>query len=165
MASSDFNPNDLILGEFRRTLDDRFRLSIPPELVEPLTVAGTSCVLAKERPGSLSLWNEHAWGDRLEKSIAVVRAKVAAGRFDDRVGEIQSLGRLLSTRHKEVQVQNRGRLLIPEGFREFLGVEPGGDVLVVGAALCVEIWHPERWIAFLNEEISEFDQLLERLAK
>mgnify|MGYP003342634484 CR=1 FL=1 len=47
---------DLLIGEFARTLDDRFRLSLPPELVEPLSAAGSRMVLAKERFGCLSLW-------------------------------------------------------------------------------------------------------------
>ena len=42
------------------------------------------------------------------------------------------LGRLLSTRHRTVQLAGRGRLLIPEGFREFLGVEPNGEALFWG---------------------------------
>jgi MraZ protein len=48
---------ELLIGEFSRTLDDRYRLSLPPELVEPLTAAGGRMVLAKERAGCLSLWS------------------------------------------------------------------------------------------------------------
>ncbi|NBP81306.1 division/cell wall cluster transcriptional repressor MraZ, partial [bacterium] len=44
---------DLLIGEFVRTLDERHRLAIPPELAEPLTAIGSDCVLAKERAGCL----------------------------------------------------------------------------------------------------------------
>ena len=87
-----------------------------------------------------------------------------ARKLEDKLGEVQRLGRLLSTRHREVQLAGRGRLVIPEGFREFLGVEPGGDVLLVGAAVCVEIWRPSAWIAYLNERIPEFESLLSELS-
>ena len=47
---------DLLIGEFVRALDERFRLAIPPELLEPLLASGPRLVLAKERAGCLSLW-------------------------------------------------------------------------------------------------------------
>ena len=52
---------------------------------------------------------------------------------DDQVGLVQLLGRLLSTRHREVELSGRGRLLIPKSFREFLAVKPDegqGEVMV-----------------------------------
>ena len=77
---------------------------------------------------------------------------------------MQLLGRLLSTRHKAVQLAGRGRLVIPEGFREFLAVEPGGEVLVVGAAVCVEIWNPPYWLKYLEAQMPKFRRLLNQLS-
>ncbi len=153
-----------ILGEFRRTLDDRFRLSIPPELIDPLTTAGLDCILAKERPGCLSLWNAAEWQAKLDSGVRLVESKMQAGRLGERVEEVQMLGRLLSTRHKAVQIAGKGRLSVPEGFREFLGVEAGGEVLVVGAAVCVELWRPEAWLKYLDERMPEFRQLFDNLS-
>jgi MraZ protein len=53
---------------------------------------------------------------------------------------------------------------VPEGFREFLGVEPGGEVIVVGAAVCVELWQPARWLLYLEERMPEFRELFDRLS-
>jgi MraZ protein len=86
-----------------------------------------------------------------------------AQRLNHQLGEMQMLGRLLSTRHRAVQLAGRGRLLIPEGFREFLGVEAGGEVMIVGAAVCIEIWDLQAWLACLREEIPRFGQLLQDL--
>ena len=41
----------LLIGEFVRTLDERFRLALPPELLDPLLAGGPKIVLAKERAG------------------------------------------------------------------------------------------------------------------
>jgi MraZ protein len=192
------SPTDrgLILGEFRRVLDDRYRLSIPSEWVDQwtgqtdgaaaqgpdTTYAMTAadlrpsdadaggepekvdCVLAKERPGCLSLWRGGDWQARLEAGIQVVQSKLHAGRLGDRLAQVQTLGRLLSTRQRSLQLAGRGRLLIPEGFREFLGVDPGAEVLVVGAAVCIEIWQPEAWRNCLNNEIPQFARLLDELS-
>ena len=159
MASDEF-----LLGEFRRSLDDRYRLSIPGELHQRLLDGGGECILAKEMPGALSLWGKSDWGDRLEKGVEVVQSKMRAGRLEGRIEDVQALGRLLSTRHRDVQITGRGRILIPEGYREFLGVEPGGEVLIVGAAVCVEIWRPDSWFIHLEEKMPEFRHLLDRLA-
>ena len=63
-------------------------------------------------------------------------------------------------RHRGVQLAGRGRLVIPEGFREFLGVEPGGEVMVIGAALCVELWGPAAWLRYLAERMPAFHRLI-----
>jgi MraZ protein len=153
-----------ILGEFRRTLDERFRLSIPSELADPLAVEGNDCILAKERPGCLSLWSAGQWSAKLEAGVQLVQSKMQLGRLEGRVEEVQLLGRLLSTRHKNVELAGRGRLLLPEGFREFLGVEAGGELMVVGAAICIELWRPDAWIQYLEERMPEFRRLFDQLS-
>jgi MraZ protein len=121
-------------------------------------------VLAKERPGCLSLWRGGDWQEYLTAGIRVVESKLQAGRLGDRLAQVQTFGRLLSTRHRTVQLAGRGRLVIPEGFREFLGAEPGTEVLVVGAAVCIEIWQLEAWRSCLNDEIPRFSSLLDELS-
>src|SRR5438045_2219236 len=96
--------HDFFQGEFCRTLDERFRLSIPQELAEAIAIHGPDFVLIKERAGCLSLWPAGTWRQRMEASVALIHAKTRAGKLDGRLGELQSLGRLLSTRHRELQL-------------------------------------------------------------
>ena len=44
MAKTD----QLLQGEFRRLMDDRYRLSIPSNLADPLTTTGPDCIAVKE---------------------------------------------------------------------------------------------------------------------
>ena len=124
----------------------------------------TDCILAKERPGCLSLWAADVWQARLDEGVELIKRKIQAGKLEGRIGQVQLLGRLLSTRHKAVQLAGRGRLLIPEGFREFLGVEPGGEVLVVGAAVCIEIWQPAAWLKVPRQRMPKFRRLFDQLS-
>ncbi len=153
-----------LLGEHRRTIDDRYRLSIPTELAEPLLAGGGDCILVKERPGALSLWSAAQWQQRMERGVQLIQSKLEAGRLEGRLDHVQRLGRLLSTRHRSVSLAGRGRLVLPEGFREFLAVDPGGDVLVIGAALCVEFWQPTAWFRYLEETMPEFHQFFDELS-
>ncbi len=156
--------HEFILGEFPRTLDERYRLSLPGEFSGPLRASGDECILAKERAGCLSLWNAAAWQDKLQSGVELVQGKMRAGKLEGRLEQVQMLGRLLSTRHRNVRLAGRGRLVIPEGFREFLGVEAGGEVLLIGAAVCVEIWSPAVWISHLEEHMPEFPKLFDQLS-
>jgi MraZ protein len=155
---------EFILGEFQRTFDERYRLSIPAELAAALGGDGDDCILAKERPGCLSLWNSQTWQTKLNAGVELVKAKMRAGRMAGHVEQLQLFGRLLSTRHRTVQLAGRGRLIVPEGFREFLRAEPRNDVLIVGAAVCIEIWNPPDWFAYLEERMPRFRKLFDRLS-
>ena len=155
---------EFLLGEFQRTLDERYRLSIPSELAEALVVESTDCILAKERPGCLSLWSAPVWQAKLDEGVELVKQKMRAGKLQERIAQVQLFGRLLSTRHRSVQLAGRGRLVVPEGFREFLGVEPSGDVQVIGAAVCVEIWNPAAWLKYLEGRMPRFRRLFDQLS-
>ena len=154
----------LLLGEWARSLDDRFRLSLPPEWAEQLTDEAGECVLAKEQPGCVSVWNTRQWEASLADGVELVAGKIRSGRLAGRMNQVQRLGRLLSTRHRRVQIAGRGRLVVPESFRDFLEVEPGEELLVVGAAICVELWHPRRWSEHIGDTMPEFRQLFDQLA-
>jgi MraZ protein len=157
-------PDEFILGEFQRTFDERYRLSIPSELMAGLGTRQVECILAKERPGCLSLWNAAVWQAKLDAGVDLVKAKMRAGRLEGQLGQVQLLGRLLSTRHRRVSLAARGRLIVPEGFREFLHADPGSDVLLVGAAVCIEIWNPAAWRAYLEQRMPRFRRLFDRLS-
>jgi len=162
----------LILGEFSRRIDERYRLSLPGEFLEALFGRSTGsfqppdgdCILAKERPGCISLWEQTAWKTKLDARVELIQQRVKLGDLEQKMPQLQMFGRLLSTRHRAVQLAGRGRLLIPEGFREFLGVEPGNEVMVVGAAVCLEIWHPQKWITYIEGRMPGFRKLLDTLS-
>ena len=156
-------PTTFIQGELKRTIDDRFLVSLPPEMAKAVTDETGSTIVTKERFGCLSLWSAAEWEARQERGVDVIRSKIEAGAMDQRWGEVQRLGRLLSTRSKTVQLANRSRLLIPEGFREFLGVPAGGEIMLIGAVICVELWNPATWLEALSQDMPEFGSLFKEL--
>ena len=153
----------LITGEFSRTVDDRYRLSLPDEFKEVFKPDSGKCVIVKERPGCLSLWEETAWQQYHDKRVGLVRQRFDAGDLGRSVTELQRFGRLFSTRYRHVQLADKARFLIPEGFREFLAVEPKQEVMVIGAAVCIEIWKPQTWIPYIEGDIQQFNSLMESL--
>lgn len=153
-----------LIGEVRRTLDDRFRVSLPTDLAQGVTDADGKTICVKERRGCLSLWRGADWTSRFEAGFAVIRQKIEAERLQDRWTEVQRLGRLMSTRSVEVKMANRSRLLIPDSFRSFLGVAANEELVVVGAVVCVELWNPEAWLEQLGDEMPGFNDLFMSLS-
>lgn len=154
-----------LTGEFRRTVDDRHRLTLPPEFASAVSDENGDVIVAKERAGCLSLWQQSEWQRRLDSGISLLQQKIDSGRMEQRWSDVQRLGRLLSTRHQTVRLANRSRVLIPDGFRQFLGVDAGQDVIVVGAVICVEIWNPEAWMSVLKAEMPDFGELFKQLTQ
>ena len=154
-----------LTGEVRRTLDDRYRLTLPPDFAEAVSSEAGRMVVAKERSGCLSLWPPNQWKKRLDSGVGLLKQKIESGRMEQRWGDVQRLGRLLSTRHQEVMLARRSRFLIPEGFRQFLGVDAGQEVVVVGAVICAEVWNPPQWMDVLREEMPRFGDLFKNLTE
>jgi MraZ protein len=157
--------DSFITGEHKRTLDERYRITFPAELATAVAEEDGACILAKERAGCLSLWRSTEWQKRLDDGVELIRRKIESGRMEQRYSDVQRFGRLLSTRHSPVRLANRSRLLVPEGFREFLGVAPNQDVMLVGAVICVEIWNPAAWLDVLRQEMPEFGNLFRNLSE
>jgi len=154
-----------LTGEHRRTVDERHRLSLPSEFCEGISDDDGDVIVAKERRGCLSLWQPAEWQKRLDSGIQLLQQKIDSGRMEQRWSEVQRLGRLLSTRHQTVRLSNRSRLLIPDGFRQFLGLEQTRDVVVVGAVICVEVWNPDAWLSILQDEMPSFGELFKDLTQ
>ena len=153
----------LIMGEFSRTVDDRYRLTLPDEFKEVFKPESGKCMIVKESPGYLSLWEESTWKQHHDTRVEMVLQRLNAGYLGQNMSDLQRFGRLLSTRYRQIQLADRARFLLPEGFREFLAVEPKQDVMIIGATFCIELWHPKKWIAHIEENMPQFGNLLESL--
>ena len=152
-----------ITGEFKRILDERFRITLTREMAEAVADESGECILAKERFGCLSLWRASEWQKRLDDGVTLLKQKIRSGRMEQKWGDVQKLGRLLSSRHRTVRLANRSRILIPEGFREFLDVAANQPIVLVGAVVCVEIWNPQAWLETLRQDMPEFGPLFQQM--
>lgn len=156
--------SDFITGEHKRVIDERHRLSLPPELALAVSDPDGETIIAKERYGCLSLWAADSWQSRIDSGVSLIRQKMESGRMERKWDEVQRFGRLLSTRNRTVKLANRSRLLIPEGFREFLDAGPSNEVMVVGAVVCVEVWNPQAWLEMLRQDMPQFGSMFKQLA-
>ena len=54
----------------------------------------------------------------------------------------------LTTREK---ITRQGRITIPVGFRDMLGLSAGDNAVIVGVEIGVEIWNKDRWVKELEK--------------
>lgn len=157
-------PAELITGEVKRKIDERFRIALPGEMAESITDREGHTLVTKERYGCLGLWRASDWNQRFRTGVSLIEQKIEAGRYEQNWGDVQRLGRLISSRFRTIKLANRSRFLVPEGFREFLDVSPNEDVLIIGAAICVEVWNPTAWLELLKIDMPEFAPLFRDLS-
>ncbi len=152
-----------ITGEYRRTVDERFRLTIPEELAEQVMDGDGNSILVKERYGCLSLWKADLWQQRLDEGIELLKQKIDKGRMEQRWSDVQQLGRMLSTRQTSLKLAQKTRLLLPESFRDLLAMPASREVVLVGAVICLEIWSPDAWLETLKTDMPQFNGLFKDL--
>lgn len=158
------SPEKMITGEVKRTIDERFRITLPTDMAQAVSDETGETIVSKERYGCLALWPAAQWQRRFDDGVGLIEQKIRAGRLENRWSDVQRLGRLLSTRYRTVKLANRSRLLIPEGYREFLDLGPNQEVMLVGAAICIEIWNPKAWLDILRHDMPEFGPLFQDLS-
>ena len=144
-------------------LDAKSRLTLPDVLREVAETWNGSCRVVKERPGAISLWAPDSTDTNIDAAVAAAMAKYNARGNQNLLEELMTLGRLRSTRETTAKLDGRARLTIPQAFREFLGVEPDGNAMVVAATVCIEIWRPDAWVEFVNERIADYRRISESL--
>ena len=130
-------------GEFRNTIDEKGRLMIPPRLREQL---GTSVnlILTKSLDNALWLFTSEDFDN-----------------FDNQVnGDSMSLldsnatliNRLIISPAGDVELDKTGRLSIPQVLRDFAGLEPKSECVILGSRTHVEIMSAKAYDEMLIRE-------------
>ncbi|CUS02734.2 Protein MraZ [Candidatus Promineifilum breve] len=120
----------MLLGEYRHTIDDKGRLTIPAKFRGELA-AGVVVTRGLNRnliAFSLDDWRDLAgrvkglpWGD---PSAREFRRRIFSGAID-------------------LEPDKQGRILLPANLRDFAGIN--GEVVIAGMFDHLEIWNSEAW--------------------
>jgi MraZ protein len=120
----------MFLGEYLHTFDSKNRVSLPSRFRKSL---GRVVVITRGLDHCLYLYSRKAW----EKE-AVKYAAMASGNAAER-----GLARLFLSGSSDAEIDGAGRILIPDNFKKFAGLET--KAVVAGVADRVEVWEEEAW--------------------
>lgn len=76
--------------------------------------------------------------------------------------ESRHFARMLGMWAEPVTLDGQGRVAFSKKLADFAGLAPGGKAHVNGAFHRVEIWAPDVFEAYLNEQEAQYEQLAQR---
>jgi len=141
---------NLLTGEFRNTLDEKGRLSLPARLRGELP--GINLVLTQGVDNCLWLFPPEQWAELSSKRMASTSLFQARSRLVQR--------RILAPA-QEVEVDRLGRISIPQSLREWAGLSR--ECVILGISRYIEIWDADAYKAYLAANEGEFLAATEEL--
>ena len=120
----------MFLGEFRHTLDEKSRLTLPAKF-RPRLAAGIVMTAGMDR--YVLVYPQ----DEFELLAERVNALPLTGR------DAATLRRLLFVNAMDVVPDKQGRVVVPDLLRQHAAIET--DVVIAGVGKFIEIWSPEEW--------------------
>ena len=142
----------MLIGEYRHTIDDKNRLSLPAKFRQEM---GKKVVITPGLDSCLFVFTTNEW-DKISEHLSVTGSSLL--QADNR-----SLNRYLLGRAVEVDVDTVGRMLLPEHLREKANLKT--KVVFIGVRDRVEIWDETTWNAYVVDVESRADALAEKLGQ
>lgn len=140
----------MFLGEFEHTIDDKGRVAIPARFREEL---GERFVLTRGFEQCLQAFPRSMWEALSEK---VDRLPIGSP-------QARNMRRILFSPAAEVEIDRQGRILIPQGLREYAGLAE--EVLITGMNTYFELWSGERWRTLQDELSGSGTAIAEQMAE
>jgi MraZ protein len=125
----------MFFGEYRHSLDSKKRLTIPSRFREDLK---DGAYIVEGLDGNLNVFTSAVF-EKIQEKISALTLT------DDNVRDIR---RKFFGRSGYLEIDNAGRILIPEYLRETAGIQ--NEAVLTGAGSYFEIWSPEGWQGCLD---------------
>lgn len=120
----------MFLGEFKHTIDDKGRLTIPAKFRNNLA---SGLVLTRGFDKNLMIYPATGWKDLADR--------IMTKSLTDR--RVRDFRRRVFSGATDLTLDRQGRILIPNYLREFGQLT--GNVVVTGMYEYVEIWSDDLW--------------------
>jgi len=140
----------ILTGEFRNTLDEKGRLSLPARMRSELP--GIELVLTQGIDQCLWLFPPQQWQELSQKLMASTSLFQAKSRLVQR--------RIIAPA-QEVEIDRLGRISIPQSLREWAGLSR--ECVILGISKYIEIWSADEYRKYLEDNKDEFLSAAEEL--
>jgi MraZ protein len=137
-------------GEYKITLDDKGRVSLPAKIRTALE--DQACMLTKGPDGCLSLYPMTEWNELME------RVRNFSAAFS---AEFRALRRRLIGPAQDVELDKAGRIPIPQTLREY--AELVKDCIVLGQGDFLEIWDAGRYRIYDEQSDKDVNTAYDKL--
>lgn len=138
----------MLLGIFSHTLDAKRRVPLPARLRATL---GQKVVVTRGLEQCLFVYPLDNWTEFSEKLSKLPLSQQSA----------RSFSRLMFSGASEVELDNLGRVLLPEYLAKHAQLKK--EVVVVGAGNRLEIWDKEWWEKYQSRETEDMEVIADQL--
>lgn len=132
----------MFVGVYERNIDDNGRLALPAPFRGDL---GDRCYATLDPQGCITV--------RTVTTFETEAAELIDAQKQGRVSPAQR--RSLATGTLAVSIDKQGRITLEEKAREFAGLTPGSQAMIVGNLNTLEIWRPSRFDVVSAEDVVE----------
>ncbi|MGC8981598.1 MAG: division/cell wall cluster transcriptional repressor MraZ [Minisyncoccia bacterium] len=139
----------MLLGEFQHKLDQKGRISIPAKF-RPRFSEGI--VLTRGIDSCIFGFPKSEWEKVVEKISKLPLSQTNARAFT----------RLMLSGAFETEIDNQGRVLIPEVLRRYANLE--NKIVIVGVYSRIEIWAHDIWEKYKKESERSSEEIAEKLS-
>lgn len=138
----------MLIGKYQHKIDVKRRLPLPARLRDGL---GKTVVITRGLEQSLFVYPMNAWLEFAEKVNALPMSNANA----------RSIARLFFSGAMEVDLDNLGRILVPEYLKDHAQLKK--DVVIVGTGTRLEIWDKGRWDRYQMKEVEDMGESVAEL--
>ncbi len=138
----------MFIGEYHFTIDNKGRIAIPSKLRKELMQEG---VLTRGLDNCLFLFTTQDWEQMAEKIKNLPLSQANSRAF----------ARLMLAGAMNVEMDNQGRILIPEYLRKYAHLNK--KVVLAGVYNRLEIWDETEWLTYKSKTEKESTDIAEKL--
>ncbi|MBM7614596.1 division/cell wall cluster transcriptional repressor MraZ [Alkaliphilus hydrothermalis] len=140
----------MFFGEYNHTIDMKGRVSVPAKFREQL---GESFILTKGLDNCLFIYPQTEWKILEEKLKQLPLTNKDARAFV----------RFFFSGATECELDNQGRIRIPNNLREYAHLEK--EAVMIGVATRIEVWSQNQWEAYNSDENLSYDEIASKMAQ
>ena len=140
----------MFIGEYEHSLDEKKRVSLPKAF---RTGLGKKIVMTRGLDNCLFVYPKTGW-----EKVANKLQELSFAQADTR-----GFNRFILSGAVEVEVDQAGRILVPDHQKEFAGLKK--NVVFAGVNDRVEIWEAGRWNSYKARIEKQADALAEKLGE
>jgi MraZ protein len=139
----------MLIGEFHYNIDQKGRLMIPSKFRQKF---GLEAIVTKGFENCLFVFPKDEWEKVVDKILKLPLSQSNSRAF----------ARLMLAGAYESNIDNQGRILIPEYLRTYAKLSK--KIVIVGLYSRVEIWDQDLWEEYKKESESQAKEIAERLS-
>jgi MraZ protein len=139
----------MLIGEYRHTLDDKNRLSLPAKFRKEM---GKKIIITRGLDRCLFVYPVREWKQFSEKLAAL-----SIGSTEGR-----GFSRAMLGGATEIDIDSSGRMLVPEHLKGYASLDT--KVVVAGIHNRIELWNEEVWNTYTAGVEDQANVLAQKLA-